>query len=87
MLASAPGVESVELVRLRWVGHELRAEALITSAAQPSLADARAMSEEAHHHLLHQVPRLREAIIHSNPYTHDGADRRVVTSHHFRPRP
>ena len=84
VLASTPGVESVESVRLRWIGHELRAEATITSAAELSLADAHAISEEAHHRLLHELPRLREAIIHSNPNDGEGRDPHALTAHHFR---
>jgi cation diffusion facilitator family transporter len=84
VLAGTPGVESVESVRLRWIGHELRAEATITSAAELSLADAHAISEEAHHRLLHEVPRLREAIIHSNPHDGEGRDPHALTAHHFR---
>jgi divalent metal cation (Fe/Co/Zn/Cd) transporter len=84
VLAGTPGVESVESVRLRWIGHELRAEATITSASDLSLADAHAISEEAHHRLLHEVPRLREAIIHSNPHDREGNDPHALTAHHFR---
>lgn len=84
VLRDTPGVVSVESVRLRWIGHELRAEATITSAAELSLADAHSIGEEAHHRLLHQVPRLREAIIHSNPHDPAGSDAHSVTAHHFR---
>jgi cation diffusion facilitator family transporter len=83
VLAEVPGVEAVEVVRVRWVGHELRAEAEIVSDADLSLADAHAIAEHAHHALLHQVPRLAEATIHTNPCRHDGRDHHAPTSHHF----
>ena len=85
VLAATPGVESVDQVRVRWIGHELRAEAVVTSDAQLSLATAHAISEEAHHRLLHEVPRLREAIIHSNPAGAGPDDPHELTAHHFPP--
>jgi len=83
VLAGVPGVEGVEAVRIRWVGHELRAEAEIISDADLSLADAHAIAEEAHHQLLHEIARLSAATIHSSPCGHDGRDHHTVTSHHF----
>lgn len=86
VLSSVPGVEEVQSVRLRWVGHELRAEAELISDADLSLADTHAIAEEAHHRLLHDITRLREATIHSNPCGHDGRDHHSATAHHFRRR-
>ena len=83
VLAKVAGVQAVEAVRIRWVGHELRAEAEIVSDADLSLADAHAIAEEARHQLLHRVPRLTEATIHTNPCTHDGRDHHASTEHHF----
>lgn len=83
-LAAVPGVRDVEAVRIRWVGHELRAEAEIVSDADLSLADAHGIAEEARHRLLHDIPRLAEATIHSCPSAHDGRDHHAVTAHHFR---
>jgi len=83
ILASVPGVEVVESVRIRWVGHELRAEAEIISDADLTLAEAHAIAEEAHHRLLHDIPRLAQATIHSSPCGHDGRDHHAVTVHHF----
>ncbi|HLI57694.1 MAG TPA: cation diffusion facilitator family transporter [Actinomycetota bacterium] len=83
VLAGVPGVEAVESVQIRWVGHELLAEADIASDAGLNLADAHAIAEEAHHRLLHDVPRLAQATIHSNPVGDDGRDHHAVTAHHF----
>ncbi|MDQ6724787.1 MAG: cation diffusion facilitator family transporter [Actinomycetota bacterium] len=89
VLASVPGVQAVESVRIRWMGHELRAEAEIVSDADLSLAEAHAIAEEAHHRLLHDIRRLAEATIHTSPCDHDGSDHHAATAHHFpgRPRP
>jgi len=84
VLASVPGVEGVESVRLRWVGHELRAETAVLSDCELTLAQAHAIAEEAHHRLLHEIPRLAQALIHTSPCDHDGRDPHESTSHHFR---
>jgi len=83
VLASVPGVQAVESVRIRWIGHELRAEAEIVSDADLSLADAHTIAEEAHHRLLHDIRRLTYAVIHSSPCGHDGRDHHASTAHHF----
>jgi cation diffusion facilitator family transporter len=83
VLASVPGVQAVESVRIRWLGHELRAEAEIVSDADLTLAAAHDIAEDAHHRLLHQIPRLGQATIHSSPCGHDGRDHHAETSHHF----
>lgn len=83
VVRSVPGVESVEAVRIRWLGHELRAEIEVISDADLSLADAHAIAEEAHHRLLHDIPRLTKATLHTSPCAHDGRDHHAATAHHF----
>jgi cation diffusion facilitator family transporter len=83
VLAAVPGVQAVERVRIRWIGHELRAEAEIASDGDLSLADAHAIAEEAHHRLLHDIRRLAGATIHTNPCGQDGRDHHATTAHHF----
>jgi cation diffusion facilitator family transporter len=83
ILAGVEGVDQVERVRIRWVGHQLQAEATIVSDAKLSLAAAHAIAERAHHRLLHGVPRLTEALIHSDPGTAGMATGHDLTGHHF----
>jgi len=83
ILSSVPGIEGVSDVRIRWIGHELRAEANIVSDCDLTLSQAHAIAEEGHHRLLHEVPRLAEAVIHSNPCDHDGRDHHESVAHHF----
>ena len=83
VLSAVTGVQRVDTVRIRWIGHELRAEAIIVSDGQLSLAAAHAVAEEAHHRLLHEVPRLTEALIHSDPSAHGRAEPHALTAHHF----
>ncbi|MEO7572841.1 MAG: cation diffusion facilitator family transporter [Acidimicrobiales bacterium] len=80
---AVPGVQAVDAVRLRWLGHELHAEIEISSLAELPLADAHAIAEEAHHRLLHQIPRLTKATLHTSPLAADGRDHHAATSHHF----
>jgi len=67
VLRSAPGIDDVQVVRIRWVGHELRAEIEVSSDSSLSLVEAHAIATEAHHRLLHEVPRLASAVIHTSP--------------------
>jgi len=84
VLRASPGIEDVEVVRIRWVGHELLAEIEVVSDSSLSLVEAHDIAAEAHHRLLHQVPRLAGALIHTNPSTDGQAgDFHDVVSHHF----
>ena len=74
VLRAAPGIDDVQVVRIRWVGHELRAEIEVCSDSGLSLVEAHAIATEAHHRLLHEVPRLASAVIHTSP-TETGSDR------------
>ena len=67
VVAATPGVTGVAELRLRWVGHTLRAE--VDAAVDPSLSVAEA-HDVAHHverHLLREVARLTAATIHTGP--------------------
>lgn len=66
----------------RRFGHRVRAEAGIVVAADLGLVDARAIATEAHHQLLHQVPRMVAATIHVNPADTDGRDYHAALAHH-----
>ncbi|HET6873533.1 MAG TPA: cation diffusion facilitator family transporter [Acidimicrobiales bacterium] len=80
VLAHVPGVAAVDRVRLRWLGHQLLAEADIRADAAISLAEGHDIAERAQHDLLHRLPRLAGATIHLNP---TGPDPHDVTAHHF----
>ena len=81
VVLGVPGIEDIDEVRIRWVGHDLRAEIQVVSDSNLSLVEAHAIAEEAHHRLLHGVPRLAEAVIHSNPS--GAAAYHEVLAHHF----
>lgn len=83
VVRGVPGIEDVGQVHLRWIGHQLRAEVDVVSDRRLSLVDAHAIAVEAHHRLLHEVPRLSEATVHTSPCAHAGSDPHVAISHHF----
>jgi cation diffusion facilitator family transporter len=80
VLRATPGVIDVGEVRLRWIGHCLRAECAVIVAANLSLGDGHAISVEAEHRLLHDVRRLTAAFIHADP---EGEEHHPLTAHHL----
>jgi cation diffusion facilitator family transporter len=74
-------------VRIRCVGHELRAEAEVVSDGALGLAQAHHVAEHAHHHLLHEVRRLAQATIHTSPSAAEGLDPHSLTAHRRPPTP
>jgi cation diffusion facilitator family transporter len=86
-VALTPGVISVADLRLRWVGHRLHAEAEITVDPARSQVEAHQIAHEAHHALLHEIPRLDRVLVHASPADVDGVDHHTVTAHHADHRP
>jgi len=83
VLRATRGVEAVDAVRLRWIGHRLHAEAEITADPGLSLAQAHGIAEVAHHRLLHEIPRLSSATIHVSPRATGDHDPHALTAHHL----
>jgi cation diffusion facilitator family transporter len=84
VLAKVPGIEGVDELRIRWVGHQLWAEAEVVSDCDLTITQGHDIAEEAHHSLLHEIPRLARATIHTSPCSHDGGDHHARTAHHLR---
>jgi cation diffusion facilitator family transporter len=83
-LRATSGVADVGAVHLRWIGHRLRAECDVAVPAELTVAAAHAIAVEAEHRLIHAVPRLMSAIVHTDPYSSDGADHHADLAHHRR---
>jgi cation diffusion facilitator family transporter len=66
-VASVPGVREVRELRIRWIGHTLRAEVDATVDPALTLAQAHDIAHHAERHLLAQVRRLTAATIHTSP--------------------
>src|SRR5680860_804093 len=81
-LVATAGVTAVEGVRLRWVGHRLRAEAGVCVDPVMNVVGAHAVAVGAHHRLLHGVPKLAEATVHVSPGGPEGAEQHQTLAHH-----
>jgi divalent metal cation (Fe/Co/Zn/Cd) transporter len=86
-LREIPGVRDVTLLRLRWLGHQLHAEANITLDGGLSLMQAHDVAADAEHQLTHALPRLTSATMHTDPADHPGDQHHADISHHRRSKP
>ena len=66
-LTGVPGVLGVQDLRMRWVGHEVHAEAAVHVGPGGTFAAADAVAREAEQRLLLSVPRLRRAVVRPKP--------------------
>ena len=76
VLSGVPGVESVDEVRLRWIGHRLRGEAVIGVAPHLDVVSAHDVATRAAAAVHAAMPNLDAVSVHVEPA---GADR--ATSH------
>ena len=83
-VAGTSGVQEVGDLRMRWIGHSLRAEVEIVVAADLPLAAAHRIAHEAEHRLLHDLPRLSAALVHAHPASPAGRDAHRLVEHHRR---
>jgi cation diffusion facilitator family transporter len=79
--AEVAGVEAVSEVRVRWLGHRLRAE--VNVAVQPDLpvSQGHQIAVEVHHQLLHHLPYLSQATIHVDPLDASGEAHHRIAHH------
>jgi cation diffusion facilitator family transporter len=66
-LAAEPGVKEVRSVKMRWIGHQLHADAELDIDPATTLMDAHEIAHSAEHTLTHAVPKLSTALIHAYP--------------------
>jgi len=81
-LRAVPGVQDVEELRLRWVGHRIRAETGLAVDPELTLAQAHGIAHDAQHRLLHDVPKLSDAIVHISPSNQAGRVAHETVAHH-----
>ncbi|GES20548.1 cation diffusion facilitator transporter [Acrocarpospora pleiomorpha] len=67
VVAETPGVHGVGSLRMRWIGHSLRAEVDLLVDHRLSLVQAHAIAAETEHRLIHHLPRLTAATVHADP--------------------
>jgi cation diffusion facilitator family transporter len=78
---SVSGVSAVTEVRARWMGHRLLAQVRLSVRGSLSMSDAHAIAERVLHQLLHDVPKLSDAIVHVDP-SEEHSEAHHVTAHH-----
>jgi cation diffusion facilitator family transporter len=81
-LRAVPGVVGVDELRVRWVGHRIRAETGIVVDAGLGIVAAHDIAIEAKHALLHRVPKLVGATVHVSPEDTEGHDHHAKLAHH-----
>ncbi|MFG3273131.1 cation diffusion facilitator family transporter [Streptomyces luteogriseus] len=83
-LAEVPGVRGVGELRLRWIGHRLRAEVAVVVDGDVTVREAHRVAVDAEHALLHAVPRLTAALVHADPEPGPGeSDPHLPLAHHI----
>jgi divalent metal cation (Fe/Co/Zn/Cd) transporter len=55
-LRSVPGVRDVDDLRMRWIGHRIRAETDLAVDGWLTLTEAHRIAHDAQHRLLHDLP-------------------------------
>jgi cation diffusion facilitator family transporter len=66
-LTRVDGVRGVRRVRMRWIGHEIHADADLEVDASTSLADAHTIAHQGEAELVSAIPRLTAAVVHAYP--------------------
>lgn len=66
-VTGVPGVRDVRELRIRWIGHTLRAEVDATVDASLTVSEAHDIAHHAERHLLREVRRLTAANVHTSP--------------------
>jgi cation diffusion facilitator family transporter len=66
-VTSVAGISGVRDLRIRWIGHTLRAEVDVTVPANLTVTQAHDLAHHAEAHLLDQVLRLTAATVHASP--------------------
>lgn len=83
-LLEVEGVRGVGELRLRWIGHRLRAEVAVVVDGDATVRQAHGIAVDAEHALLHAVPRLTAALVHADPAPLPGeSDPHLTLAHHM----
>jgi cation diffusion facilitator family transporter len=80
LLRGTDGVLDVGRPRLRWIGHQLRAECTVVVGSHLSVVEGHRIAVDAEHRLLHGIPRLTAALVHADPE----GDHHTAIAHHER---
>ncbi len=81
-LRATEGVLDAGQVRMRWIGHQLRAECEVIVDGASSAVAAHKVAVDSEHALIHAIPRLSAALVHADPQAHDGLDHHAPLASH-----
>ncbi|MGH3688367.1 MAG: cation diffusion facilitator family transporter [Pseudonocardiaceae bacterium] len=79
---TVPGVLQAGEVRMRWIGHSLRAELAVTVDAALTVEQAHHIAHDVEHQLVHAVPRLAAATVHTEPAVRAQHAHDTLAHHH-----
>lgn len=80
--ADTTGVNAVGQVRMRWIGHTLRAELSVTVDASLTVEEAHRIAHDVEHRLVHAVARLSAAAVHTEPAARAEVAHEALAHHH-----
>jgi cation diffusion facilitator family transporter len=81
-LRATTGVLDTGPVRMRWIGHQIRAECDVVVAPDLTAVQAHQVAVAAEHALLHAIPRLSAALVHADPQSSGGPDPHQILAPH-----
>ena len=76
------GVEAPTTVRVRWTGHQLRAELDIMVDEDLTTRESHRVAQEVRHALFHAQPQLTHIAVHVDPCGHSGGEPHKETVRH-----
>lgn len=68
-LRAIPGVVDVRRVRMRWIGHQIHADADLDISQHTTLARAHELAHVAEYELVRAIPKLTAAVVHAYPHS------------------
>ena len=80
--SAVKGVEQVQGVRARWIGHSLYAELRIVVDEELTLRESHQVVEEVRHALFHAQPRLVSVAVNAQPVGYGEPGYENITAHH-----
>jgi cation diffusion facilitator family transporter len=77
-----PGVLGIGRVQARWVGRSLNVSLTVAVDGKLSVADAHAIAEAVHHHMIHDLPGVAQVDVHVDPWEAHAQDAHRATAAH-----
>ncbi|OUC06938.1 hypothetical protein RY27_17920 [Litorilinea aerophila] len=88
VIRQQPGIQELEWLRMRWMGHRLHADIGIAVDPHLSTAASHHIAEQLRHDLFHALPYLSEILVHVDPWSTQPEEHHALTIHHeIRPAP